>query len=110
VLQIADLLLGAGGFGVVVVYLSGLPAKRRSVPWPRFQQRCQKANTTLLLVSDEPLAGSFTAATVVLEAAGAHWERVPGDRAVLVGQSVRLRLVHSRLGPTGDLGVVELRK
>jgi hypothetical protein len=112
-LKSVDLLLGAGGFSLIVMYIGqsgrGRGWRAASV-WPRLGQRCEKANTALLVATDEPLAGSFAAATLRCEPGEAVWERAPGGRLVLQGQRAAIEVVRSRLGSPGDSAPLALKK
>jgi len=69
VLKVTDLLLQAGGFGMVVVDLGDIPAdSARRVPltsWFRFRRAVEPTATVLLLLEQEPCAK--TCASLVLE-------------------------------------------
>lgn len=109
-LKAADLLLGNSGFAVIVLYLGDVEPPARMNPWPRFQQRCEKSRSSLLVVSDRPAAGSFAAATLRWEGLRAGWQGAPGGRRVLRGLETRLQVVRNRLGTPGAVGIVELSK
>jgi hypothetical protein len=76
-LRAADLLLGAGGFGAVILDLAGIPARwTRRVPlsyWFRFRRAVENTPTVLMLVDEEPCAGSSASLVLRLEAEGAVW-------------------------------------
>lgn len=76
-LRAADLLLGAGGFGAVIVDLAGIPARwTRRVPlsyWFRFRRAVENTPTVLLLMDEEPCAGSAASLVLQLEGEGAVW-------------------------------------
>lgn len=104
-LKAVDLLLSAGGFGLIVLYAgrgSGARGWRSASVWPRLVQRCEKARAALLLAADEPLAGSFAAATLRCAPGETVWERAPGGRLVLHGQRAVIEVTRSRLGPPGE--------
>ena len=68
VLKVADLLLQAGGFGIVVLDLGDIPAESvRRIPltsWFRFRRAVEPTATVLLLIEHEPCAK--TCASLVL--------------------------------------------
>jgi hypothetical protein len=70
-LKAADLLLGAGGFGLVVIDLAGLPPEAaRRVPlttWFRFRRAVEATSTVLLVVSPQPITQSCAALSVKLQ-------------------------------------------
>jgi hypothetical protein len=98
-LRATDLLLGAGGFGLVVLSLCGTPPLwRRGQAWPRLARACERAGAALLVVSDHPVTQSFAAATLRLENGRAVWRRAPGGRTILLGQELRVAFLRNRLG------------
>jgi len=109
-LKALDLVLSAGGFGLVVLYLgasaAGSKAAARacasSAAWSRVLGRAEKANTALLLVSDEAVSGSFAVATLRCAAGEAVWQRVPGGRWLLHSQRTAIEVTRSRLSAPGD--------
>lgn len=114
-LKALDLLLGAGGFGLIVLYLAGVtgPAAaltRTDQVWPRLTQRSEKSGTTVLVAADRPAAGSFAAVTLRCEEGHAVWEQAPGGRLRLCSQRARIEVQRSRLGPPGDAELLTLRK
>ena len=118
-LKAADLLLGSGsgasGFGLIVLYLSALTGDGRDLArldrmWPRLVQRCEKADTALLVVADRPLAGSFATVTLSCEDGHGIWEPVPGSRLRLCSQTTRIHVQRSRLGTPGEAELLTLRR
>jgi len=108
-LRATDLLLQGGGFGLIALDLSVLPAKTvRYVPlnvWFRFRRAVENTSTILLLADQESNAG--TCASLVLRlASGARWAEPPArpaafaanSRACLLdGAQIQAQLVRSRL-------------
>lgn len=121
-LQAADHLLGAGGFGVIVLYLSGATergalrtgttasASSSGSAWHRLQQRCERAHAAVLVVADQPIAGSFATATLRCEADAPVWQAAPGGRLRLHARGARVDIERSRLGPPSDGALVTLCK
>ena len=76
-LRAADLLIQAGGFGMVAVDLSDVPARTvRQVPlnaWFRFRRAVEDTPTILLLLEQEPHAKTCASLVLRLEAKEAHW-------------------------------------
>jgi recA bacterial DNA recombination protein len=76
-LRAADLLLGAGGFGAVVLDLADVPARRtRRVPlsyWFRFRRAVENTPTVLALIDEEPCAQSSASLVLRLEAESVEW-------------------------------------
>lgn len=124
-LRAADLVLDAGGFGLVALYLPGQPGdgsqagdsalatagafrSRRSEEaapssvWPRLVQRAERAEAAVLIASTRPLAGSFASATLRCDADAALWGGAPGARERLLGLRAQIAVQRSRLGTPGD--------
>ena len=72
VLKVTDLLLQAGGFGMVVVDLGDIPAESaRRVPltsWFRFRRAIEPTATVLLLIEQEPCAKTCASLVLRLQA------------------------------------------
>jgi recombination protein RecA len=106
-LRATDLLIQAGGFGMVAVDLSDVPTKTvRQVPlnaWFRFRRAVEDTPTILLLLEQEPHAKTCASLVVRLEAGEARWTEA-SERSncypfakLLRGFSVRSNLVRSRV-------------
>src|SRR5436305_3188795 len=76
-LRAMDLLIQAGGFGMVAVDLSDVPTKTvRQVPlnaWFRFRRAVEDTPTILLLLEQEPNAKTCASLVLRLEAGEARW-------------------------------------
>jgi hypothetical protein len=76
-LRATDLLIQAGGFGMVAVDLSDVPTKTvRQVPlnaWFRFRRAVEDTPTILLLLEQEPHAKTCASLVVRLEARESRW-------------------------------------
>lgn len=109
-LKALDLVLSAGGFGLVVMSLGSLGHLSKgaarlcggSATWSRLLQRAEKAGTALLLLSDEAVTGSAAVATLRCAPGEAIWQRVPGGRWLLQGQRTAIEVTRSRLAAPGD--------
>jgi hypothetical protein len=77
-LRAMDLLIQAGGFGMVAVDLSDVPTRTvRQVPlnaWFRFRRAIEDTPTILLLLEQEPHAKTCASLIVRLEAREARWQ------------------------------------
>jgi hypothetical protein len=88
-LRAMDLLIQAGGFGMVAVDLSDVPTRTvRQVPlnaWFRFRRAVEDTPTILLLLEQEPNAKTCASLVVRLEAGDAHWQEAspPVSQALL---------------------------
>jgi recombination protein RecA len=100
VLKATDLLLQAGGFGMVIVDLNDVPPSvARRVPlatWFRFRRAVENTNTALLVFEQEPYAKSCAALAVCIQ-----------QSAVSIQPSARPS--HARLLREMEIGVEVVR-
>jgi recombination protein RecA len=86
-LRATDLLIQAGGFGMVAVDLSDVPARTvRQVPlnaWFRFRRAVEDRPTILLLLEQEPHAKTCASLVVRLEAGEARWSEAQVAQALM---------------------------
>ena len=94
VLKSTDLLLQGGGFGRVVMDLTGLPLPHlRSVSlasWFRFQRTIEKTPTALIVVSPESMVKSAATLVLRLESSGTEWS------TLLESRNLNIEIVRSR--------------
>jgi recA bacterial DNA recombination protein len=68
VLKVADLLLQSNGFGMIVLDLGDIPVRSaRQIPlasWFRFRRAIERTPTVLLVVEQQPIAGSCSSVLV----------------------------------------------
>jgi hypothetical protein len=87
-LKTTDLLLQAGGFGLVVLDLADIPiASARRIPlttWFRFQRAVENTSTALLIVEQQPHAKSCAALVMDLTARQASWSEAPDQNGTIV--------------------------
>jgi len=85
-LRAADLLIQAGGFGVVALDLAeATPAALNRIPptaWFRFRRAVESTPTILVVLADHPLAKSCSCMTI----------KMPPRRALFTGQAPFLLL------------------
>jgi hypothetical protein len=107
-LKALNLVLQAGGFGVVAIDLSDLPsAVLRQIPlttWPRVQRAIEARDTACVLVTTEPLARSAGGMTLSLTARSTWTGASPRSRR-LQGLDVRVRIVSPRKRIDGDIEI-----
>jgi RecA/RadA recombinase len=105
-LRAAELLLGAGGFGLVVLDLGSLETAERGAPWPRLVHAAERTGAALLVVAARRLAGACAALGLELQARRVCWSGEPGRLALLMGIDARLTIARSRVGRMGQALVV----
>ena len=107
-LKALNLVLQAGGFGVVAIDLADVPpARLRQIPfttWPRVQRAIDGSDTACVLVTPEPLARSAGGLTLSL-AGRSKWTGASERSRRLQGVDVRVRVVSPRKRIDGDVGV-----
>jgi hypothetical protein len=96
----AELLLAAGGFGLVVLDLAEA-APHPPIPWPRLARAAERARSALLVLSTERRAGPYAAVGLEITARRAQWSRGAGRPALLDGIAAALTVVRHRLGVPG---------
>lgn len=107
-LKALNLVLQAGGFGIVAIDLADVPAATlRQIPfttWPRVQRVIEGSDTACVLVTPEPLARSAGGLTLSL-AGGTAWAGASDRSHVLKGLDVRVRVVSPRKRIDSDVRV-----
>jgi recombination protein RecA len=107
-LKALNLVLQAGGFGIVAIDLADVPAVTlRQIPfttWPRVQRVIEGSDTACVLVTPEPLARSAGGLTLALTSRST-WAGVSDRSHVLQGIDLRVRVVSPRKRIDGDVRV-----
>lgn len=103
-LRATELLLGAGGFGLVALDL-GLrpPPPRRDgrAAWIRLARAAERTRSTLLVLAAARQAGACAALGLEVVARRALWSGGPCRRPLLDGVAMRLAVARSRDGGIG---------
>jgi len=100
----AEILLGAGGFGLVV--LDVCSGRRESILWPRLARAAERTGSTLLAIARCRQAGTFAAIGLDVVARRVRWSGGPGRLLLLEGIDARVTVARSRIGRTGQALVV----
>ena len=107
-LKALNLVLQAGGFGVVAIDLADVPLTAiRQIPfntWMRVQRVIEGSDTACVLLASEPLARSAGGLTVTL-AGRATWDGASDRSRRLSGIDVRTRVVSPRKRIDGEAAV-----
>jgi RecA/RadA recombinase len=114
----AEILLGAGGFGLVVLDLGSQPcppatrAARRATrslaltSWTRLARAAERTRSTLLVLATTTQTGACAALRLELTGPRARWSDGPGRRVLLDGITACLTVTCSRRGGAGRTLVV----
>ena len=93
-LKAADLLIHAGGFGVVVLDLSQIaPRVANGIPlsyWWRFRRAVEKTPTILALIEKQPLAKSSASLLLEMQRKQAVWAGAPGFQVLRESELVAI--------------------
>ena len=107
-LKALNLVLQAGGFGVVALDLADASAvELRQIPfttWPRLQRVIEASDTACVLVTPEPLARSAGGLTLSL-AGRSTWAGASDRSRRLQGLDLRVRVVSPRKRIDGDVSL-----
>ena len=81
-LRCADLIVQAGGFGLVCLDLAGLEARQLNrIPisyWHRFRLALESTETAMVVLSGPHLVKSFAACSIECRQEGVHWSGLRG--------------------------------
>jgi recombination protein RecA len=109
VLRATDLLLESGGFGLIVLDLGDLPPQSaRRIPlttWFRFRRAVEYKPTILLVLEEQPIAGSCSSLLLKLSVLSSRFSVLsaqnasakPSHAQLLTGLEITAELVRSRL-------------
>jgi hypothetical protein len=105
-LRAAEVLLGAGGFGLVVLDLDAAPRLPRGYAL-RLTRAAAATSSTLLLIAPAPVAGLGAALALATRGRRVRWSGGPGRLPLLDGIEAQLTVALSRVGPSGQALVVQ---
>jgi len=107
-LKALNLVLQAGGFGIVAIDLADVPPMRlRQIPfttWPRVQRVIEGSDTACVLIAPEPLARSAGGLTLTMTGRST-WAGASDRSYRLAGIDVRVRVMSPRKRIDGDVRV-----
>ena len=101
-LRAAEILLGAGGFGLVLLDTDAVSADADARAWPRLARAAERTRSALLVVARRRAAGTFAAVGLELGARRVRWSGGPGRLVLLEGIEASLTVARSRLGRRGQ--------
>jgi len=107
-LRAAEILLRAGGFGLVVLDLGASRGRERpgAGAWPRLARAAEQNRSALLVLAPAREAGTFAALGLEVAARRVCWSGGPGRLVVLDGIDSLVTTVRSRVGRPGQALVV----
>jgi hypothetical protein len=97
----AELLLRAGGFGLVTLDLGGLLARDGLAAATRLARAAEATRTVLLVLAPRPTVGAEAALGLAVRARRVHWSGGPGRSVALDGIDAVVRVERNRLGRPG---------
>ena len=95
-LRAAEILLGAGGFGLVVLDLGAGHASTST--WSRLARSAERTRSTLLTLAPRRTVGIHAALGLELEPHRVRWSGGPGYLVLLEGIDARVTVARSRVG------------
>ncbi len=99
-LRCAELLLEAGGFGLIALDLGeSTPRQFRAPVWPRLARAAQRSQTALAVVADRRVIDSSAAMSLTLTASHRQWSR--GAWPLFEGIRFQLTVTRNKLGSPG---------
>ena len=110
VLKVTDLLLQSNGFGMIALDLGDIPAQSaRRIPmasWFRFRRAVEHTPTVLLVIEQQPIAGSCSSVLMKVSGAGC---RVSGEQSAISSQQSAGSMTHTKLLDEREIEVELLR-
>jgi len=95
-------MLTAGGFGVVLVDLTGCEARIGARIWPRLRKEVAASDTALIVLADRRIVHTFADLALELAPSSARFHTetgADGAGTLLLALESRAELVRSRVGP-----------
>src|SRR5207249_9621045 len=100
----SEILLGAGGLGLVMLNVDA-PRAGAGV-WPRLARAAERTGSALLVVAPRREAGTFAALGLELDARRVRWSGGPERLVLLEGIDAHVIVARSRVGRPGQALVV----
>ena len=101
-LRAAEVLLGAGGFGLVALDVGDAGSPGPAPAWPRLARAAERSGTALLVIEPQRRAGTFAALGLEVTGRRARWSGGPGRLVVLDGIDARMLIARNRVGRPGQ--------
>jgi hypothetical protein len=105
-LRATEILLGAGGFALIVLDAGDASLEVPPAVWTRLAAAAERTRSTLLVVTPRRSTGAFAALGLELGARRVRWSGGPGRLVLLDGIDARVTVARSRVGRPGQALVV----
>ena len=96
-----NLVVSAGGFGVIVLDLGGVSGRRlgpwRNRPWMRLMQTVKDGSTVLVILTPRRLTSGVSSLAVELNRHKTHWTGRHGISLLFNGMAIQARVVSQRV-------------
>jgi hypothetical protein len=105
-LRATEILLGAGGFALVVLDAGDASPEVPPGVWRRLTAAAERTRSTLLVVTPRRSTGAVAALGLELGTRRVRWSGAPGQLVLLDGIDARVTVARSRVGRPGQALVV----
>jgi hypothetical protein len=105
-LRATEILLRAGGFGLVVLDVDAGLGRAGAGVWPRLAHAAEQTRTALLIILSARQAGTFAALGLEVVARRVRWSGGAGRLVLLDGIDARVVVTRNRVGRPGQAVVV----
>jgi hypothetical protein len=106
-MRCTELILQAGGFALVLLDLGHEPSRQRGQVWPRLLHAAEQSHTALVVLTPQPVAGSFAAISLRLRPQLVHWQS--GLWPLFDGYQSVAHVERNKLGRPGGQALVRVR-
>lgn len=101
-LKAAEMVLEAGGFGLVVIDLGAMRYALAESAALRLSRAAERSGVAVLVIAERRMCGTFAALTLSLGRLGARFSRLaPGAPALFDGLALEARVTRNKLGVFG---------
>lgn len=103
-LKCTDLILSAGGFGLVVLDLSDAPVRHLPLHvWPRLVRVAKQSQTVMVVLAQQQMVGSFAALSMILTHRRTQWS---SRCSLLDGLTTQVAVARNKRGPSSTQSVL----
>jgi hypothetical protein len=106
-LKAAEIVLDAGGFGLVVIDFGALRHPIRQSAALRLARAAERSGAAVLVLATQRACGSFAALGAVVRQVDLSFNRLGNDApAVFDGLALEIRVAHNKLGGSGGMTLI----